>query len=52
MAPRLIFTISVDIEEQQYSIDDKPYWKKISTLELGPHRHVAASRTFVVSLSS
>ena len=49
-APRLVFTISVDIEEQQYTIDDQPYWKKLSTLELGPHRHVASSDTFIVSL--
>ena len=49
MAPRLIFDIFVDIEEQQYTLDDKPYWKKLSTLELGPHRHVASSDTFIVS---
>ena len=49
MPPRLVFTISVDIEEQQYTLEDKPYWRKVTTLTLGPHRRVASSATFIVS---
>ena len=48
-APRLVFTITVDIQEEQYTVDDKAFWKNVSTLELGPHRRVASSSSFIVS---
>lgn len=48
MPPKLIFTITVEIEEKHYTVDDKPYWKKVSTLELGPHRAIASSSEYMV----
>lgn len=48
--PRLVFNITVDVEQQEFTVDDKPYWKKVSSLELGPHRRVARSKSYEVKL--
>ena len=48
--PRLVFSITVDVEQQEFTMDDKPYWKKVSSLELGPHRRVARSKSYEVKL--
>ena len=47
--PRLVFTIEVAIEQQEYTHDDKPLWKRVSTIRLGPHRRVGKSSSFEVN---